>query len=130
MKTLNELYAEVTASDALKAEFLALKTPEEIVDFAKKHGCDATLDDIKAFFEEKQKAAGELSEEDLEQVAGGKSADVLEGFLSIVCSLTFCLTALVVSAATGKAGSDIEGRGSLCAVSGEHSDLTFWAKEN
>jgi len=72
MKTLNELYTEVTASDVLKAEFLALKTPEEIVAFAKKNGCDATLEDIKAFFEEKQKAAGELSEEELAQVAGGK----------------------------------------------------------
>jgi len=73
MKTLNELYTEVISSDALKAEFLTLKTPEEIVAFAKKYGCDVTLEDIKAFFEEKQNTSGELSEEDLEQVAGGKS---------------------------------------------------------
>ena len=34
MKTLQELYTEVMDSDALKTEFLALTTPEEIVAFA------------------------------------------------------------------------------------------------
>ena len=99
MKTLNELYNEVTASDELKNEFLALKTPEDIVAFAKKYGCDATLDDIKAFFEEKQKAAGELSEAELEQVAGGKSAGMIvgEGVLSLASLTLFCIGRLVES---------------------------------
>ena len=118
MKTLNELYTEVTASDTLKAEFLALKTPEEIVAFAKKYGCDAALDDIKAFFEEKQKASGELSEEELEQVAGGKSGNETESLLSIYTAGFGCAVAAGISAAFGKCGTAIEGKGMLCATKG------------
>ena len=71
MKTLQELYTEVMNSDALKTEFLALTTPEQVVAFAEKNGCTATLEEIKAFFEEKAAAAGELSDEKLAMVAGG-----------------------------------------------------------
>ena len=120
MKTLNELYTEVIVSDALKAEFLALKTPEEIVTFAKKNGCDATLDDIKTFFEEKQKASGELSEDDLEQVAGGKSATDSEAVLSMVLVGLGCLTQFLDSLLRGKVGTAIEGEGVLC------DDLPRW----
>ena len=115
MKTLNELYTEVAASDTLKAEFLALKTPEEVVAFAKKNGCDATQDDIRAFFEEKQKSSGELSEEDLEQVAGGKSVSGKEMFFSIFGVGVFCGIVTVISLATGKVGTAIEGEGMLCS---------------
>ena len=114
MKTLNELYTEVVASDALKAEFLALKTPEEIVAFAKKNGCDATLDDIKTFLEEKQKAAGELSEAELEQVAGGKSATWFEAFGSIATVGIACAAGAFLSAMHGRAGTAIKGEGMLC----------------
>jgi len=123
MKTLNELYTEVTASDALKAEFLALKTPEEIVAFAKRNGCDTTLDDIKAFFEEKQKAAGELSEAELEQVAGGKSVNTAEALVSAMLVGILCIAGVCVSAATGKAGTAIKGKGMLCARDDEEHSL-------
>ena len=127
MKTLNELYTEVIASDALKAEFLALKTPEDIVAFAKKNGCDVTLGDIKAFFEEKQKAAGELSEAELEQVAGGKSASVAEAIMSVVVFIGLgCAIAAYYSACDGKVGTAIEGEGMLCARKHEkNSAFTF-----
>ena len=115
MKTLQELYTEVIASDALKAEFLALKTPEDIVAFAAKHGCEATLDDIKAFFQEKQNAEGELSEDDLEQVAGGKTAwkcavDVVGMALG---SPYICAGKLAVSLYQ-KIAKDIDFEGLLC----------------
>ena len=71
MKTLQELYTEVMDSDALKTEFLALTAPEEIVAFAEKNGCPATLEEIKSFFEEQSAAAGELSDEKMAMVAGG-----------------------------------------------------------
>ena len=71
MKTLQELYNEVMNSDALKTEFLALTTPEQVVAFAEKNGCPATLEEIKSFFEEQSAAAGELSDEKLAMVAGG-----------------------------------------------------------
>ena len=56
----------------MKNEFLAIK-PEEVEGFAEKHGCKATLDEIKAFLTEKSATADELSDEELQQVAGGKS---------------------------------------------------------
>ena len=71
MKTLQELYTEVMDSDALKTEFLALTAPEQVVAFAEKNGCPATLEEIKSFFEERSAAAGELSDEKLAMVAGG-----------------------------------------------------------
>ena len=118
MKTLNELYTEVISSDALKAEFLALKTPEEIVAFAKKNGCDATLDDIKAFFEEKQKAAGELSEAELEQVAGGKNTTfagvATDAILSVVSVGIGCAGRLIESIIADKNKDILEGLGLYC----------------
>lgn len=83
MKTIEELYNEVIASEDLKKEFLALK-PEEIEGFAEKHGCKATLDEIKAFLTEKSAAKGELSDEELQQVAGGKGVDKVDAPLSVV----------------------------------------------
>ena len=71
MKTIEELYSEVMASDELKKEFCSIK-PEEVEDFAKKHGCNATFDEIKAFLNAKSTASGELSDDEIEQVAGGK----------------------------------------------------------
>ncbi len=90
MKTLYELYNEVVASEELQNEILSMESLEELVTFAAKHGCDTTLDDIEAFLEEKQKAFGELSEEELEQVAGGKclvKGYVTKAFLRIVNAL-------------------------------------------
>ena len=118
MKTLNELYTEVIASDALKAEFLALKTPEEIVAFAKKHGCDATMDDIKTFFEEKQKASGELNEEELEQVAGGKNTTAagitIDAILSVVSVGLGCVGRIAESIIADKNKDSLKGRGLYC----------------
>ena len=119
MKNLNALYSEVIASDALKAEFLALKTPEDIVAFAKKHGCDVTLDDIKAFFEKKQKEAGELSEAELEQVAGGKSVQGQEAALSCISFGLVCVVITTASLIRGSVGTGIEGKGMLCALRGK-----------
>ena len=95
MKTLQELYKEVIASDDLKKEFMEIVGDKEngekkVEEFLKKNGCDATLEDLKKFFEEKSEE--ELGEEDLETVAGGKEIDrttasVLGGIftLSLLC---------------------------------------------
>ena len=42
---------------------------KKVEEFVKKHGCDATFEDVKAFLEEKNE--DELGEEELEAVAGG-----------------------------------------------------------
>ena len=117
MKTLQELYAEVIQNDELKNEFLALTTEAEIVAFAEKYGCTATLDEIKTFFEEKANPAGKLSEEDMAQVAGGKSATGYEADLSITTVGIGCVVRAIASA-TGykgrKCGTAIKGKGMLC----------------
>ena len=91
MKTIEELYHEVMASEDLKQEFLSLK-PEGVEGFAKKYGCKATLDEIKTFLTEKSSASGELSDEEIEQIAGGKGVDDVDtplsfGRFGIGCSI-------------------------------------------
>ena len=113
MKTIEELYNEVMASEDLKKEFLALK-PEEVEGFAEKYGCKATLDEIKSFLTEKSSASFELSDEEIEQVAGGKTADVGEILLSIFTYGTYCAFTAGCSARSGKCGTAIEGEGFLC----------------
>ena len=81
MKTLQELYKEVLASEELKKEFMEISKDEKnakknLEEFLKKNGCDATYDDLQAFFKEKN--AGELSEDEVEAVAGGKGDNFFE----------------------------------------------------
>ena len=116
MKTLQELYAEVMSSEELKKEFLTLKAPEDIVAFAAKNGCTATLDEIKAFFEEKAKAAGELSEDDLAQVAGGKGYSKGEALYSCFTVGLGCAFHTLWSAVSGRAGTAIQGDNMLCVT--------------
>ena len=116
MKTLQELYVEVMNSDALKTEFLALTTPEQVVAFAEKNGCIATVEEIRTFLEEKSAAAGELSDEELAQVAGGKSATKQEAILSACMLGAYCLYRAQYSYVNGKCGTDIQGEGMLCEL--------------
>ena len=51
--------------------------------FAEKNGCPAALEEIKTFLEERAAATGELSDEELAQVAGGKSDSIEEEEVSI-----------------------------------------------
>ena len=81
MKTLEELYNEVMASDELRKEFCFLK-PEEVEGFAEKHGCKVTLDEMKAFLTEKSTKSGELSDDEIEQVAGGVTGS--DVFFSVI----------------------------------------------
>ena len=121
MKTLEELYKEVMASDELKKEFCSL-LPEEVEGFAEKHGCKATLDEIKAFLTEKSKAEGEVSEEEVEQIAGGKSADDDEVIWSVFTAGFYCAVTAIDSYYGGflegcqdkKCGTAITGDGMLC----------------
>ena len=84
MKTLQELYTEVMDSDALKTEFLALTAPEQVVAFAEKNGCIATVEEIRTFLEEKSAAAGELSDEEL--ALGAERFALIKGGRSPRCA--------------------------------------------
>ena len=75
MKTLQDLYKEVMASEDLKKAFAQATKENKGADFLKANGCDATEDEFKAFLTEKAKTGKALSEENLENVAGGYSID-------------------------------------------------------
>ena len=121
MKTLEELYGEVLASEELKKEFLSLK-PEEVEGFAAKYGCKASLDEIKAFFETKVNQTGALSDAELDQVAGGKTASGLEAFASCLTIGLGCVLTVLVSLETGNVGTAIEGSGMLCDQMASNKD--------
>ena len=71
MKTLQDLYKEVMASEDLKKAFAQAAKDNKVADFLKAQGCDATEEEFKAFVREKEGSEKPLSEEDLENAAGG-----------------------------------------------------------
>ncbi len=77
MKTIEQLLEEVKASDVLKkdlADALAKKDKAALEAFLKDNGCEASIEEAKQFLQEKSaemQKNGELSEAELEQVAGG-----------------------------------------------------------
>lgn len=77
MKTIEQLMEEIKASSDLKkdlAEAFAKKDKAALEAFLKDNGCDATIEEAKQFIQEKRaemQKNGELSEAELEQVAGG-----------------------------------------------------------
>ena len=95
MKSLQELYNEVIASEEMKTEFLECgKTQEATAEFLKKYDCTASVDELKAFLNEKMTAeSGELSEEELKQIAGGtKSSKITADLLVTLLAFGGCVT--------------------------------------
>ena len=70
MKTLEQLYQEIIKSDDLKKEFSNALKESRVEEFAKEHGCDATKADVISFMKSLKEL--NLSEDDLDMVAGGK----------------------------------------------------------
>ena len=73
MKTLQDFYEEVKASDDLKKSLAEAVKSGKVTEFLKANGCDATADELKEFVAGKaaQDKPIELGEEELEHVAGG-----------------------------------------------------------
>lgn len=69
MKTLEELYNAVMSDRLKMGEFVAASGRNRLSDFAEKNGCNATENEIRKFF--LKKCEGEISEDELEKVAGG-----------------------------------------------------------
>ena len=72
MKTIQELYNEIMESQELKAQFIEAAKAGKQEEFLKEHGCEATLEDVKAFLEAKQNEDAPLSVNELENAAGGE----------------------------------------------------------
>ena len=112
MKTLQELYNEIIASEELKAAFAEAAKNGKAMDFLKAQGCEVTAEELAAFLKSK---TGELSDEELDNVAGGKcskrSVDVL---VSIRGWGVACAIIATVSAIMGETGSSSKDESALC----------------
>ena len=73
MKTMQELYGEIIASDELKKAFVEAMKAGKLEDFLKERGCEATEEEVKEFVETKaaSDAPIELSDDELKHVAAG-----------------------------------------------------------
>ena len=94
MKTLQELYSEVMASDEMKKEFIeAFKAKEATEAVLKKYGCEASFEEFQAFLKEKQENNELISEEEVKAIAGGdKLTDALiQTGMSVVLTVAGCL---------------------------------------
>lgn len=75
MKTLETLYEEVLADKELGKAFFAALSEDKLEEFAKSHGCDAGKEEVEKFLKGKQHM-GELSDDELDNVAGGGCGSV------------------------------------------------------
>lgn len=84
MSKMQELYKKVAGDSALQEKFNAIikdsgkageaATKERLTAFANEAGYEISLDEMKAFFTElSDKEKGQLSDAELDMVAGGKS---------------------------------------------------------
>lgn len=71
MKSLQELYEEVRENEELKKEFSVALRDNKVKEFASKHDCKATRDEVNKFIMSFSDEERELAVEELEQVAGG-----------------------------------------------------------
>jgi len=69
MKTLEDLYQEIQANEQLKESFVTALKENRVEDFLKANDCEGTVEDVMKFMDSKRE--GELSDDDMEKVAGG-----------------------------------------------------------
>ena len=76
MKTLQELYSEIIASDERKKAFVEAMKEGKLGDFLQAHDCEATEEDVVEFIETKaaEDTPIELGVDELNLVAGGTVA--------------------------------------------------------
>ena len=100
MKTMQELYDEVMASQELKAQFVEAVRAGKQEAFLKEHGCGATMEEVAAFLKTKVQGDTPLSVNELKDSAGGTCNENTnrELFTSIFTVLGFgCLTMAIAS---------------------------------
>ena len=80
MKTIQELYGEIIASDELKKAFVEAMKAGKLGDFLRAHDCEATAEEIQEFIETKaaEDTPIELSDNELKAVAAGSFVDSVE----------------------------------------------------
>ena len=84
--------------------------------FLKAHGCEATMEEVKAILEAKQNEDAPLSLDELENSAGGNCVTTKETILSVVSAGIGCAT-FAIASATDKGshvGQRNENEGRIC----------------
>lgn len=71
MKTLEELYKEIIGSEELKTAFSQAVKENKLEDFMKAKGCEASEQEAMDFLKEKNRKEENLTDEELDSVAGG-----------------------------------------------------------
>ena len=114
MKNLQELYAEIIGSDELKQAYLEAAKGGKVADFLKAQGCEATAEEIKAFL--KEKSNQQLSDEELDSVAGGACNHTTGCEVVLSCTVLGCIVDVILSASseTGHMGQKKDDEGRIC----------------
>ncbi len=104
--TLQELYDKVMASEELKKSFAeAAQDKEKLTEWLKANGSSATVEQVGEFLKAKQ-ASGEISDDELENVAGGVTSQKLTA--SITSGGMVCVFYAIRSAAESSASECFE----------------------
>ena len=116
MKPVQEFYKEIMASEELKKGFVEAAKAGKQMEFIKEHGCEASAEEIEAFMKGQITEERALSEDELENVAGGGCNDrtTVEAILSVVGMAVGCVTAAIDRALSGPTGQKKEGEGRIC----------------
>ena len=116
MKSIQELYSEVMGSQELKSQFIDAAKAGKLEEFLKAHGCEATLEEVKAFLEAKAKEDAPLSMDELDNAAGGNCATTQETIFSVVSVGIVCAAYAIASAAREDShlGQRNENEGRIC----------------
>ena len=115
MKSLQDLYKEIIANEELKKAFMEAAKAGKVLEFIKAQGCETTEEELKAFL---SKQSGELSDDELDNAAGGGCNDTTKGevFSSTLSFGIVCAVAAVESAIDGYVGQKTSGDGRLCTM--------------
>ncbi len=74
---IEELYQKVINDESLKKAFLEAKEDGKLAEFLAENGCGVALEEAKAFLASKQGKDGELSDDELDRVAGGRKCGTI-----------------------------------------------------
>ena len=123
MKTIQELYSEVLKSEELKKAFSEAVQNKTVEDFLKAQGCEASMEDVAAFLKEQQAKTGELTDNELDNVAGGcngTEAEVSILTVGIGCAMT-AIQSAIGDDMKGTYGTILCGNEDMIIFPGNHS---------
>lgn len=86
---LIQLQAKLEADESWAEKLFGLETADEVQSFLKEEGLEFSVDEINLFRDQLLKIVqkGELSDEDLEDVAGGS----ISGAIAATCAVISCV---------------------------------------